>query len=186
MQRPTLRIVAFGLNKGLAQGQLGILLRPAGPLAHFIQEERSMIMAPKLTLADARIVLEGAETKAKAIGVPMDIAAVDDGGHLLAFIRMDGARVTSIDVSINKAFTAACARRGTHEYAAIAGAGGPAFGMHTSNQGRFMIVGGGLPIFIGGMIAGGVGASSGSPEQDREVCQAGIDQLMAALDDNPT
>ncbi len=143
-----------------------------------------MIMVPKLTLNDAREVVAGAEERAKAIGVPMDIAVVDDGGHLLAFIRMDGARITSIDVAINKAFTAACARRGTHEYTAIAGAGGPAFGMHTSNQGKFMIVGGGLPIFIKGVIAGGIGCSSGSPEQDREVCQAGIDRLLAGLADS--
>ncbi|NLT65418.1 MAG: heme-binding protein [Acidobacteria bacterium] len=140
-----------------------------------------MITTPKLTLSDARIILEGAEAKAKEIGVDMDIAVVDDGGHLLAFIRMDGARLTSIDVAINKAFTAACARRGTHEYAMIAGAGGPAFGMHASNQGRFMIVGGGLPIFINNAIAGGVGASSGSPEQDRQVSQAGIDHLLDSL-----
>ncbi len=140
-----------------------------------------MIMVPKLTLNDARLVLEGAEARAKAIGVDMDVAVVDDGGHLLAFIRMDSARVTSIDVAISKAFTAACARRATHEYAAVAGAGGPAFGIHVSNQGRFMIVGGGLPIFINGVIAGGVGCSSGSPEQDREVAQAGIDRLLQVL-----
>ena len=140
-----------------------------------------MITSPKLTLGDAKTILEGSEAKAREIGVDMDIAVVDDGGHLLAFVRMDRARLTSIDVSINKAFTAACARRGTHEYAAIAGAGGPAFGMHTSNHGRFMIVGGGLPIFYNGMIAGGVGCSSGSPEQDREVAQAGIDRLLGAL-----
>ena len=140
-----------------------------------------MIMVPKLTLADARLVLEGAESKAREIGVDMDIAVVDDGGHLLAFVRMDRARITSIDVAIGKAFTAAGARRATHEYAAIAGAGGPAFGMHTTNQGRFTIVGGGLPIFVQGTIAGGVGCSSGSPEQDREVAQAGIDRLLSAL-----
>ena len=70
-----------------------------------------MILAPRLTLNDARIVLEGAEAKARQIAVDMDIAVVDDGGHLIAFVRMDNARVTSIDVAINKAFTAACARR---------------------------------------------------------------------------
>ena len=140
-----------------------------------------MILAPRLTLNDARIVLEGAEAKARQIAVDMDIAVVDDGGHLIAFVRMDNARVTSIDVAINKAFTAACARRATHEYAAVAGPGGPAFGIHASNQGRFMIVGGGLPIFIKGVIAGGVGCSSGTPEQDREVAQTGIDKLLAAL-----
>ena len=140
-----------------------------------------MIMAPRLTLSDARTILAGAEAKAGEIGVDMDIAVVDDGGHLIAFVRMDKARVTSIDVAINKAFTAACARKGTHEYAAVAGAGGPAFGIHVSNQGRFMIFGGGLPVFVDGMIAGGVGCSSGSPEQDQAVAQAGIDRLMQQL-----
>ena len=140
-----------------------------------------MIMSPKLTLSDAKLVLEGSEAKAREIGIDMDIAVVDDGGHLLSFIRMDKARLTSIDVAINKAFTAACARRGTHEYAAVAGAGGPAFGMHASNQGRFMIVGGGLPIFFKGMLAGGVGCSSGSAVQDQEVAQAGIDKLLQVL-----
>jgi uncharacterized protein GlcG (DUF336 family) len=140
-----------------------------------------MIMAPRLSLSDARLILEGSERKAREIGVDMDIAVVDDGGHLLAFIRMDRARITSIDVAINKAFTAACARKATHEYAAVAGAGGPAFGIHVSNQGRFMIFGGGLPGFIDGMIAGGVGCSSGSAEEDRAVAQAGIDLLMEQL-----
>ncbi|HZX15226.1 MAG TPA: heme-binding protein, partial [Thermodesulfobacteriota bacterium] len=88
-----------------------------------------MITVPKLILEDAKIILEGAEMKAKEIGVDMDIAVVDDGGNLLAFYRMDKAKITSIDVAINKAFTAAGARKATHEYAEIAGAGGPAFGI---------------------------------------------------------
>jgi uncharacterized protein GlcG (DUF336 family) len=143
-----------------------------------------MILTPRLSLADAKVILEGAEEKARHIGVDMDIAVVDDGGHLLAFVRMDGARVTSIDIAINKAFTAACARKATHEYAAVAGAGGPAFGIHVSNQGRFMIFGGGLPVFVDGMIAGGVGCSSGSADEDRAVAQAGIDRLLERLRKN--
>jgi uncharacterized protein GlcG (DUF336 family) len=145
------------------------------------KEGKTMIMAPRLTLSDARTILEGSEAKACEIGVDMDIAVVDDGGHLLAFVRMDKARVTSIDVAISKAFTAACARKATHEYAAVAGAGGPAFGIQVSNQGRFMIFAGGLPVFIDGIIAGGVGCSSGSPEQDQAVAQAGIDRLLKQL-----
>ncbi|GBC77001.1 hypothetical protein HRbin08_00469 [bacterium HR08] len=140
-----------------------------------------MITVPKLTLQDAKIILEGAERKAQEIGVPMDIAVVDDGGNLLAFHRMDGAKITSIDIAINKAFTAAGARKATHEYAEIAQPGGPAFGIHVSNQGRFMIFGGGLPIFVDGHIVGGVGCSSGTPEQDRLVAQAGIDAFLASL-----
>jgi uncharacterized protein GlcG (DUF336 family) len=140
-----------------------------------------MITVPKLTLEDAKIILEGAEKKAKEIGIDMDIAVVDDGGNLLAFYRMDGAKITSIDVAINKAFTAAGARKATHEYAEVAGAGGPAFGIHVSNSGRFMIFGGGLPIFVDGHIVGGVGCSSGSVEEDGTVAQAGIDTLMKRL-----
>src|SRR3989337_1831644 len=106
---------------------------------------------------------------------------VDDGGNLLAFYRMDKAKITSIDVAINKAFTAAGARKATHEYAEIAGVGGPAFGIHVSNRGRFMIFGGGLPMFVDGHIVGGIGCSSGSVEEDRIVAQAGIDALMIHL-----
>src|SRR4030067_247905 len=93
------------------------------------------------------------------------------------FYRMDKAKITSIDVAINKAFTAAGARKATHEYAEIAGAGGPAFGIHVSNRGRFMIFGGGLPIFVDGHIVGGIGCSSGSVEEDRIVAHAGIAPL---------
>jgi len=140
-----------------------------------------MKTVPRITLDDAKIILRGAEKKAKEIGVDMDIAVVDDGGNLLAFYRMDGAKITSIDVAINKAFTAAGTRKGTHEYAEIAGAGKPAFGIHVSNSGRFMIFGGGLPIFVDGHIVGGVGCSSGSVDEDRIVAQAGIGTLLGHL-----
>ncbi len=140
-----------------------------------------MKTVPRITLDDAKIILRGAEKKAKEIGVDMDIAVADDGGNLLAFYRMDGAKITSIDVAINKAFTAAGTRKGTHEYAEIAGAGKPAFGIHVSNSGRFMIFGGGLPIFVDGHIVGGVGCSSGSVDEDRIVAQAGIDTLLGHL-----
>ena len=140
-----------------------------------------MITVPKLTLEDAKVILQGAEKKAGEIGVDMDIAVVDDGGNLLAFYRMDKAKITSIDVAINKAFTAAGARKGTHEYAEIAGPGKPAFGIHVSNRGRFMILGGGLPIFVDGHIVGGIGCSSGSVDEDQVVAQAGIDVFMAYL-----
>jgi len=133
----------------------------------------------KLTLDGAKTILEAAEKKAHEIGQPMDIAVTDEGGNLIAFQRMDGAKITSIDIAINKAFTAAASRRATHEYDEVAGPGKPAFGIHVSNQGRFMIFGGGLPIFLDGQIIGGVGCSSGTAEQDRIVAQAGIDALMA-------
>ena len=95
------------------------------------------------------------------------------------FHRMDSARVTSIDVAISKAFTAAAARRSTRAYGEASQLGGPAFGIHVSNQGRFMVVAGGLPLFVDDQIVGGVGCSSGHPDQDEAVAQAGIDALLA-------
>jgi uncharacterized protein GlcG (DUF336 family) len=131
----------------------------------------------RLTLRGARLIMAAAARKAYSMRVPMDIAVVDDAGHLLVFNRMDGAKLSSVDIAICKAWTAACARRATHEYAEIAGPGKPAFGVHTSNQGRFMIVGGGLPILFEGQIVGGIGCSSGTVQQDREVAMAGVQAI---------
>lgn len=140
-----------------------------------------MKTVPKLTLDDARVVMAGAEARAREIGVDMDIAITDDNGSLLMFQRMDGGRITSIDVAISKAFTAAAARRSTRAYGEVSGPGGPAFGIHVSNQGRFMIVAGGLPLFVDEQIVGGVGCSSGTPDQDEVVAQAGIDAFLESL-----
>ena len=125
--------------------------------------------------------MEGAEAKAREIGVDMDIAITDDNGSLLMFHRMDNGRITSIDVAMSKAFTAAAARRSTRAYGEVSGPGGPAFGIHVSNQGRFMIVAGGLPLFVNEEIVGGVGCSSGTPDQDEVVAQAGIDAFLKSI-----
>ena len=140
-----------------------------------------MRTGPRLTLDDARVIMDAAEQKARELGVDMDVAVTDDSGSLLMFHRMDNARITSIDIAISKAFTAAAARRSTRAYGEVSQPGGPAFGIHVSNQGRFMIVAGGIPVFVDDQIVGGVGCSSGHPDQDEAVAQAGIDALLARL-----
>ena len=140
-----------------------------------------MKRVPKLTLDDAKLLMIAAEKKAMEIGVDMDIAIVDDGGNLLLFQRMNNARITSITIAIDKAFTAGAARKSTRTYGEVSGPGGPAFGINSSIQGRFMIFAGGLPIFIDSEPVGGIGCSSGSPDQDEKVAQAGIDALIATL-----
>jgi uncharacterized protein GlcG (DUF336 family) len=140
-----------------------------------------MKQVPRLTLDDAKLMLAAAEQKAREIGVDMDIAIVDDGGNLLMFQRMDNARVTSISIAIDKAFTAGAARKSTRAYGEVSGPGQPAFGINSSIQGRFMIFAGGLPIFIDDQPVGGIGCSSGSPDQDEEVARAGIDALLSAI-----
>ena len=132
---------------------------------------------PRLSLQGARLVMAAATRKASSLRVPMDIAVVDDGGHLIVFNRMDGAKLSSIDIAVSKAWTAACSRRPTHEYAEIAGPGRPAYGIHMTNDGRFTIVGGGLPIRVDNGVLGGIGCSGGTVHQDREVAQAGIAAL---------
>ena len=140
-----------------------------------------MKTVPKLTLSDCRIMMQAAEAKACEIGVDMDIAITDDAGVLLMFQRMDNARITSVDIAISKSFTASAARKSTRDYGKVSQSGDPAFGIHVSNQGRFMIFAGGLPVFVGDDIVGGVGCSSGSPDQDEIVAQAGVDALRASL-----
>ena len=140
-----------------------------------------MLTIRRLSLDDAKVLLEGAEKKSLQIGVPMCTAVTDEAGHLIAFSRMDGGKITSIDIAINKAYTGACARKGTHEYNQLAVPGKPTFGIHTTNQGRFTIIGGGLPVTVAGEIVGGVGCSTGTAEQDQVVAQAAIDYFLAEI-----
>ena len=133
----------------------------------------------RLDLTDARVLIAGAAAHADTIGVPMCIAIVDESGQLIAFERMEGGKVTSTTIAIDKAFTAAAARKATHEYGAASQPGAPAYGINSAIGGRLMVVGGGLPVIWQGEVVGGIGISSGSPAQDQAVAQAGIDHWLA-------
>lgn len=138
-----------------------------------------MMTVKRLDLADAGVLLEAARAKASEIGVPMCIAITDEGGNLVAFERMDGGKVTSITIAIDKAFTAAGAKKATHEYGEVSQPGKPVYGIASAIGGRLMVVGGGLPVVVDSDVVGGIGVSSGTPAQDREVAQAGIDAFIA-------
>lgn len=128
-----------------------------------------------MTLADARRVIAAAEQKAQAIGQPMNIAVVDEGGNLVSHVRMDGAWLGSIDISINKAFTARAFDLSTKELATQSQSGGQFFGIHASNGGRVMIFAGGIPLKRNGKVVGAVGVSGGDGEQDQSVAHAGAE-----------
>ncbi|SFP40799.1 GlcG/HbpS family heme-binding protein [Tranquillimonas alkanivorans] len=138
-----------------------------------------MLTVKRLDAADARFVIDAAATKAREIGVPMCIAVTDEGGNLIAFERMDGGKVTSITIAIDKSYTASAAKKATHEYGEISQPGAPAYGIGSAIGGRLMVVGGGLPITVDGEVVGGIGVSSGTPAQDREVAQAGVDAVTS-------
>jgi uncharacterized protein GlcG (DUF336 family) len=133
-----------------------------------------------LTLADARTIIAAAEKSAVEIGQPMNIAVVDAGGNLISHVRMDGALLGSIDVSINKAFTARAFNMETKDLARTSQPGGQFYGIHVSNQGRIMIFAGGVPVSRNGVIVGAIGVSSGSGEEDQTVAEAGAAALSGS------
>ena len=126
-----------------------------------------------ITLADARRVIAAAEKKAQEIGQPMNIAVVDEGGNLVSHVRMDNAWMGSVDISINKAWTARAFDIPTKDLAKHSQSGGQFFGIHVSNHGRVMIFAGGIPLKRGNQVMGGLGVSGGSGEQDQSVAEAG-------------
>jgi len=126
-----------------------------------------------MTLEDARRITAAAEKKANEIGQPMNIAVVDEGGNLVSHVRMDGAWIGSIDISINKAFTARAFDIATKDLAEHSQSGGQFFGIHVSNHGRIMIFAGGVPLKRKGKVVGGLGVSGGSGVQDQAVAEAG-------------
>src|SRR5262245_15015931 len=125
-----------------------------------------------VTLEDAKRMLAAAEAKAASFGIAYNIAIVDAGGRLVAFVRQDGALIGSIDLAIDKAVTARIFDKPTSDLARLAQPGKPLFGIEQSNDGKVVIFGGGLPVRIGGNIVGAVGTSAGTVQQDIAVAEA--------------
>jgi uncharacterized protein GlcG (DUF336 family) len=125
-----------------------------------------------MTMEKAQRIIEAGIAKAKQIGQPMNIAVVDAGANLTAFARMDGSWLGSIDIAINKAFTAKAFDISTLELGRNSQPGDQFFGIHVSNHARVMIFAGGIPIKMNGQIVGAVGVSGGSGEQDQAVAEA--------------
>jgi uncharacterized protein GlcG (DUF336 family) len=138
-----------------------------------------MLTIKRLDIDEAQILIEGAAAKAREFGIPMCIAVTDESGHLIRFERMNGGKISSISIAIDKASTGAVARKGTHEYNQLCVPGSQTFGIHISNGGHFSIIGGGLPVFVAGEIVGGVGVSSGTADQDRICAEAAIAHFYA-------
>jgi uncharacterized protein GlcG (DUF336 family) len=126
-----------------------------------------------MRLEDARRVIAAAEKKAAEIGQPMNIAVADEGGNLVAHIRMDNAWIGSIDIAQKKAFTSRAFDISTKDLATHSQSGGQFFGIHASNNGKVMIFAGGIPLKKEGQVVGAIGVSGGSGDQDHAVAEAG-------------
>src|ERR1700729_2265480 len=127
-----------------------------------------------LDLADARRIIAAGERKANELGIPYNIAVADAGGGLVAHVRMEGAWLGSVDIAINKAWTARAFDMSTEDLSHLAQSGQQGFGINTTNDSRVVIFGGGIPVKRDGIVIGAVGASGGSVAQDIEVAEAAV------------
>jgi uncharacterized protein GlcG (DUF336 family) len=125
-----------------------------------------------VSLEEAREIIRAGQEKARQIKVSMNIAVVDAGANLVAFERMEGAWIGSIDIAINKAFTSRAFDIETKALGENSQSGKEFFGIHASNHGRVMIFAGGVPLKIDGEVVGAVGVSGGLGKQDQTVAEA--------------
>src|SRR5436305_10866795 len=139
-----------------------------------------MLTIRTLSLAEAQVTLDAAQAKSEELGVPEVLCVADASGYPIALRRLDGGKVTSVQIALNKAFTAAGHRRPTHQYK-NALPGEEAFGIFTQHEGRFTVFVGGFPIFVDGQCVGSIAASGGNGEQDIACCEAGIAAFLATL-----
>jgi uncharacterized protein GlcG (DUF336 family) len=138
----------------------------------------------RLELDEAKVMIEAAKLASEEVKALEAICIVDDGGHIIALERMNGARITGPEIAIAKAFTASGHKRSTHLFNQPGGPAtttGEAFGIHAMIPGKFAIFVGGFPIVINGEVVGGVGISGGNGEQDTAVGTAALKALQAYL-----
>lgn len=126
-----------------------------------------------ITLDAARSIISAAEKRADEIGQPMNVAVVDAGANLMAFARMEGAWLGSVDIAINKAFTSASFLMPTKDLADMTQPGQPLYGLETTNGGRVVNFAGGIPLMHDEEVVGAVGVSGGFVDQDQMVAEAG-------------
>ena len=131
-----------------------------------------------ITLEEALHVIEAARRKADAIGQPMNIAVVDEGGNLKAHVRMDGAWIGSVEIAINKAWTSRAFDIETGALGKYSQPGKEFFGITASNHGRVMVFAGGVPLRRNGTVVGAIGVSGGMGEQDQAVAEAGAHAFL--------
>lgn len=132
----------------------------------------------RMTLKQAKELIETGEKKAAEIGVPMVIAVVDEGGNLTALHRMDGSLLASLSISQSKAFTALALRAPTGESAQTILPGQPLYGLQNTHPGQFCLFGGGFPLMTDGCCIGAIGVSGGTVEQDTAVAKAIVEYFL--------
>lgn len=133
-----------------------------------------MLTKLSIDIETAEAVIAAATAHAEKMGVPQNIAIVDEAGHLVAFRRMDNAKFWSIEIAMTKAFAASGARKATKEIGPATQPGAPGYGAQALLGGRFTTLPGGIPLVVSGAVVGAIGVSSGSTAEDQEVAEAAV------------
>ncbi|MEK5444495.1 GlcG/HbpS family heme-binding protein [Fredinandcohnia sp. FSL W7-1320] len=128
----------------------------------------------KITLDLAKKIIAGAEEEANKIGVSMVISVVDEGGNLIAIHRMDDAWLASIDIAQNKAWTSVALKMPSANLADATVPAAELYGLNTTNNGRLVVFGGGIPLEIDGKVVGAVGVSGSTVPHDVQVAEAAV------------
>lgn len=128
----------------------------------------------KITLDLAKKIIAGAEGEANKIGVSMVISVVDEGGNLIAIHRMDDAWLASIDIAQNKAWTSVALKMPSANLADATVPAAELYGLNTTNNGRLVVFGGGIPLEIDGKVVGAVGVSGSTVPHDVQVAEAAV------------
>jgi uncharacterized protein GlcG (DUF336 family) len=139
-----------------------------------------VIVSHRLSIAEAEIAVDAALATAAELGVGSVVCVSDAAGFPIVVKRPDNAKVTSVEIAVNKAFTAACHRRPTHTYT-NAQPNQEAFGIMNMHGGRFAIFVGGWPIEVQGEVVGGIGVSGGHTREDIACCKAGVAAVLEHL-----
>lgn len=129
-----------------------------------------------ITTEAAAAACQAAVAHAEARGLRINVAVTDSSGILTAFLRMPGAFLHSIEIAIDKAYTAASFGFPTSQWAAIVG-NDEILRIGLNQRPRLVMFGGGLPIVEDGERIGGIGVSGGSAEQDEACAAAGLAAL---------
>ena len=136
----------------------------------------SFVTQKIVSCESAAKIAQGAVEKANELGIKINVAVTDSSGVLMAFLRMPGAFLHSIDISIDKAYTAASFGFPTSQWMSII-QDDLALREGIVQRERLVIFGGGVPIHIDGDLIGGVGVSGGSAEEDEICALAGISKI---------
>lgn len=131
-------------------------------------------MMSNLNLEVAKKLIEGAEQEAQKIGVNMVISVLDEGGNLIAIHRMDDAWLASVEIAQNKAWTSVALKMPTSNLEAATVPNAELYGLNTTNNGRIVVFGGGIPLTHDGKVVGAVGVSGSSVEHDVQVAEAAV------------